>query len=291
MLRRAGPRDKRDFAKCAASFVKWTGTSLPGFPLLWIACTCAAGLMIVTGGFGTSTLPLPKRISFWLLLMGWNALKWQMLFALFVRKPRDWLRVASVGVILLNLPLPAEIRWSAAVVGITIAAVPGVVWAQAAVIGLIALATCFVTARVLQTPAARNSQDKAVARSAGAGGVAPAAAIARAPGADIAAGLLARARVAPEALLAVQAQDHYCRVYSRKSSALVHYKFGDALQEIAMLDGTRVHRGMWVAAGAVAGAERKGRRWRLLLCDGSQVPVSVTYLPEVRRRGWLAISD
>ena len=68
------------FAKRAAGFVN----RAPGFPLLWIACAAAAALMIVTGGFGTGDLPFARRTGFWLLLMGWNGLKWQLLFAAFV---------------------------------------------------------------------------------------------------------------------------------------------------------------------------------------------------------------
>src|SRR5262245_51081858 len=77
---------KRGFANRAFGFVKRAipRTEVPGFPLLWIACAAAAGLMIVTGGFNTGALPLGQRIGFWLLLMGWNALKWQILFALYV---------------------------------------------------------------------------------------------------------------------------------------------------------------------------------------------------------------
>jgi DNA-binding LytR/AlgR family response regulator len=100
--------------------------------------------------------------------------------------------------------------------------------------------------------------------------------------------LLARARVAPEALVAIQAEDHYCRVRRRDgSSALVHYRFADAMTEVAALDGAQVHRGTWVAAAALRGAVRERRRWRLLLADGSSVPVSTSRVAETRSRGWL----
>jgi hypothetical protein len=112
----------------------------------------------------------------------------------------------------------------------------------------------------------------------------------RAPKASVppAGGLLARARVVPEALAAIEAEDHYCRVHRRDGqSALLHYRFGDALREVAGIDGAQVHRGAWVAAHAVAGARREGRRWRLLLADGTSLPVSATHAAEARRRGWL----
>lgn len=101
-------------------------------------------------------------------------------------------------------------------------------------------------------------------------------------------GLLARARVAPEALAAIEAEDHYCRVHRKDGGdALIHYRFGDALAEVAEIEGAQVHRGSWVAADAVTGAEREGRRWLLVLSDGTKVAVSPPHLAEARRRGWL----
>jgi hypothetical protein len=101
-------------------------------------------------------------------------------------------------------------------------------------------------------------------------------------------GLLARAGVTPEARASIQAEDHYCRVHRADgSSALVHYRFADALAEVAALDGAQVHRGIWVAAAALRGVVREQRRWRLLLADGSSVPVSSSRVAEARTRGWL----
>jgi DNA-binding LytR/AlgR family response regulator len=48
-----------------------------------------------------------------------------------------------------------------------------------------------------------------------------------------------------------------------------------------------VHRSAWVARRFVTGARRDGRRWRLLLADGTDQPVSETFLPAVRAAGWL----
>jgi hypothetical protein len=102
-------------------------------------------------------------------------------------------------------------------------------------------------------------------------------------------GLLARARVRPEALLAIAAEDHYCRLHHQGgASVLILARFGDALAAVADLDGAQVHRGAWVAADAVAAALRDGRRWRLRLVDGTSVPVSTSHVAEARRRGWLA---
>ena len=259
------PPGKRAFAKRAADFAKraWPKRPPPGFPLLWIACLAAAGLMIVTGGFNTGAMPLGPRTAFWLLLMGWNALKWQLLFAWLVRRREDWLRASLIGTVPLNLPLPIEIALCGRIAGFEMAALPAEVWLRALAISAGIFAVCALVAWVL------------FGRSA---------AVTPMP-AD---GLLARARTDPQALAAIAAEDHYCRVLRRDGqSALVHYRFGDALAEVAAIDGAQVHRGAWVAADAIEGAEREGRRWRLRLAGGGTVPVSATHAAEARRRGWL----
>jgi hypothetical protein len=266
---RTGPaapaRGKRGFANRARHFAKRVSPRRPppGFPLLWIACLAAAGLMIVTGGFGTGELPVAGRAGFWLMLMGWNALKWQLLFAWRVRKPGDWPWVAAAGTIPLNLPLPFEIQACARLIGTPMAAMPLDVWARAAAISLGVFALCSAIAWVVLRGMPR-------------------------PAAPVADGLLSRARIDADGLAAIEAEDHYCRVHARTGqSALLHYRFGDALAELAGTDGAQVHRGAWVAAAAVEGAERDGRRWRLVLAGGVSVPVSATYVADARARGWL----
>lgn len=267
---RAAPRpDKRGFAKRVRGFVNRAVNPIrpkrpvPGFPLLWIACLAAAGLMIVTGGFNTGELPLPRRIGFWLALMGWNALKWQLLFAWLVRRDGDWPRAALIGTIPLNLPLPLEILACGRLVGVEMQVLPLDVWGRAAALSAGIFAICAVVAWVLL----RRMRPKPVAADSG---------------------LLARACVVPDLLAAIEAEDHYCRVHRRDGqSALIHYRFGDALVEVAGIDGAQVHRGAWVAGAAVAGGLREGRRGRLLLAGGGSVPVSATYAAAAQARGWL----
>lgn len=255
------PGGKRDFAKRASGFVK-RALDVPGIPYLWIACAAAAALMIVTGGFHTGDLALGSRTGFWLLLMGWNALKWQALFALFIRRNADWLPVSLAGSIPLNLTLPIEIALAGHAVGAPMPAPAGEIWMRAAAISL----GIFAVSASLGWVAYRRARPAVIMQG----------------------GLLARARIDPGSLLAIQAEDHYCRVHCREgASALIHYRFGDALDEVAGIDGTQVHRGAWVAAGAVRGAIREGRRWELLLAGGQRVPVSATHLPQARARGWI----
>jgi hypothetical protein len=245
---------KAAFAKRVLAFVKPAAAGLPGFPLLWVASAAAALLMIVTGGFGTGDLPLGLRAFFWAMLIGWNLAKWQSWFALTVKTPTDWMRSALVGAVLLNLLIPLEIGLCLRAIGVHAAPLWPATWGRALLISLVLFAPIYVVKRRLWP--------------------ARAAALPHAPD-----GLLARAGVGPERLVAVAAEDHYCRVHRAEgSSALVHYRFADALAELAGLDGGQVHRGIWVAAPAVSGALREGRRWRLLLSDGRSVPVSASHL-------------
>jgi len=89
------------------------------------------------------------------------------------------------------------------------------------------------------------------------------------------------------ALLALAAEDHYLRVHTDRGQALILRRFGDALVDLAGLDGAQVHRGWWVARAAVAGSEREGERWVLILTNGLRVPVSRTYVLAARDAGLL----
>lgn len=106
-------------------------------------------------------------------------------------------------------------------------------------------------------------------------------------------GILARAGIAdPSDLLSIRAEDHYCRLVVRNGgSVLAHYRFRDAVRDLAHLDGAQVHRGAWVADHAVTGGQREGRRWSLKLADGTSVPVSETSVALCRGRGWLRPVD
>ncbi|HEX5184507.1 MAG TPA: LytTR family DNA-binding domain-containing protein [Allosphingosinicella sp.] len=240
---------------------------LPGFPLLWISSAAAAVLAIVTGAFNTGQIPLGQRSLFWMLVLGWNLVKWQTWFAFTVRKPSDWTRASLAG-FLLNLTLPLETLAAIRIVGLDATTGALGTWLYALVISIVLFA-------VIWAAKSRMGFVRQVPIPAGIATVAQ----------D---GLLARAGVAQDALVAIQAEDHYCRVHRRDgSSALIHYRFADALMEVAKLGGQQVHRGAWVAASACCGAVRDGRRWRLRLSDGRLVAVSASYLAAVRSRGWL----
>ena len=89
-------------------------------------------------------------------------------------------------------------------------------------------------------------------------------------------------------LLCLKTEDHYLRVYTDRGEELILLRLKDALRELETHDGRQVHRSYWVARAALAEAKRDGRKTFLRLTNGLEVPVSQTYLPELRSAGWLA---
>ncbi len=253
------------FANRARGFVK-RALALPGFPILPVSGAAATVILIVVGAFGTGQMPLPMRIGFWAVLMAWNTAKWQLWFALLIRRPQDWPRVSAIGAIVINLPLPLEISAALALFGIAATPQLSRTWVEA-------LAISGALFAVMAVLGLRRVTDPEPAGSANIQ-----------PG-----GLLARAGVLTPAILeGVEAEDHYCRLHlAGGRSVLVHHRFGDALTEIATFDGAQLHRGAWAAAHGVRGAVRDGRRWRIVLAGGAQLPVSARFAATARARGWL----
>ncbi|MEM1399240.1 MAG: LytTR family DNA-binding domain-containing protein [Pseudomonadota bacterium] len=83
-------------------------------------------------------------------------------------------------------------------------------------------------------------------------------------------------------LLALSAEDHYTRVTTDKGDELILMRLTDAIEEASPIEGLRVHRSHWVATGAIVGVERLKGRAVLTLTDGTEVPVSRSYLPIIR---------
>ena len=88
-------------------------------------------------------------------------------------------------------------------------------------------------------------------------------------------------------LLHLAVNDHYVDVTTDKGTSLVLLRLSDAIRETAPTPGLQVHRSHWVALGAVRRAIRRSGKPVLELEDGTEVPVSRSYLPEVRAAGLL----
>lgn len=82
--------------------------------------------------------------------------------------------------------------------------------------------------------------------------------------------------VTPNELLAVEAEDHYIQVHTTRGKELIYYRFGDALEELAPLDGLRIHRSAWISKQAVARVEVDGRNMQVVLSSGARLRVSLS---------------
>ncbi|MCY4608267.1 MAG: LytTR family DNA-binding domain-containing protein [bacterium] len=90
-----------------------------------------------------------------------------------------------------------------------------------------------------------------------------------------------------EDLLHLHMQDHYVEAATPEGSELVLLRFRDALREVEILDGMQVHRSHWVARSAVSRVVRRDGRILLELSNGAKVPVSRSFQPALRAKGWL----
>ncbi|MFN3845539.1 MAG: LytTR family DNA-binding domain-containing protein [Paracoccaceae bacterium] len=86
-------------------------------------------------------------------------------------------------------------------------------------------------------------------------------------------------------LIAIKVRDHYIDVITERGSASLLMRLSDASEETDGVDGARVHRSYWIAWPAVKGLERVDGKFRLVMIDGSRVPVSRTYRDAVEERG------
>lgn len=92
-------------------------------------------------------------------------------------------------------------------------------------------------------------------------------------------------------LVHISVDDHYVHVTTKKGRAMLLMRLGDAIRETGGTKGMRVHRSHWVASEQVIGHRRDGNRVYLSLSTGTEVPVSRSYLADVRAAGLLGRRD
>jgi hypothetical protein len=83
-------------------------------------------------------------------------------------------------------------------------------------------------------------------------------------------------------LLALEAQDHYLLVHTRRGSALIYMRLSEAVQILPPQLGFQAHRRWWIARKEVARLRRDGHQTLIELTGGLTVPVGRTYLAAVR---------
>lgn len=250
--------------------------------LIWIVASVAVA---IAGPFGTISFPFALRLPYWLALIGINTVKWTLWFRIGGHylgwRPRPMLFLALAGVVVVNLPLPLEVWAANRAVGGKGPMPYWAIYGSAAAIGL----TMAVGIAALRWPRLGEPDTTQLIQDS----VPETAEPLPAPPEGVTGGLLLRAGVSdPAQVMAVEAEDHYLRLHLADGrKPLVLYRLRDALAELSPLDGEQVHRGYWVAGRAVRGLERRdGRKWALRLEGGLLVPVSATFMPTVRKRGW-----
>ena len=85
---------------------------------------------------------------------------------------------------------------------------------------------------------------------------------------------------------AVEAEDHYLRIHTSRGSDLILLRLADAVAELDGLEGAQTHRSWWVAKAAVQDVRRGDGRAVLILPAGVEAPVSRSFAPALRDRGW-----
>ncbi len=93
-------------------------------------------------------------------------------------------------------------------------------------------------------------------------------------------------KLAGATLFAVEADDHYLRLHTSRGEDMILMRLSDAIAELEGIEGARTHRSWWVARGAVVSSERAEGRATLTLPNGTQVPVSRSYVKSLREAGW-----
>ncbi|WDE07724.1 LytTR family transcriptional regulator [Thalassomonas viridans] len=88
-------------------------------------------------------------------------------------------------------------------------------------------------------------------------------------------------------LLCLEMDDHYLKVHTDKGHHMLLMRLKDALEELANYPGLQTHRSWWVAEEAISESVKQDRKVSLRLTNDLLVPVSRTYLPQLKERNLL----
>ncbi len=87
-------------------------------------------------------------------------------------------------------------------------------------------------------------------------------------------------------LVAIEAEDHYVRVHTDAGSELVPMRFSEAVEELALAHGYRLHRSWWAAADAVEAVRWSRGSGEARLEGGILAPVSRSCAAALKEAGW-----
>jgi hypothetical protein len=246
-------------------------------PNILTLCVASGAFLGLIGPLGTHELGLATRLGYWIVaivaggLLGW-ATTWAVLRWLPLRD-RPWLTIFAVTTLMTPPGVVLIWVWCRVALGLDMPLdrLPALAGQFVLIsLAMTALSRFLVPAPASATPAAHPRPAAAVPAPG------------RAPFLDR---LPPRLRGAT--LHAVQAEDHYLRVHTDRGSDLILLRLGDALAELAPLDGAQTHRSWWVARQAVRTVRRHDGRATLTLDGGLDVPVSRAHVAALRATGWL----
>ena len=83
-------------------------------------------------------------------------------------------------------------------------------------------------------------------------------------------------------IIYLKASGHYVEVITGAGSVIILMRLVDAAAELGS-HGMRIHRSYWAARGHITGLLRRGRRMLLCLTGGHELPISRSYLTDVRK--------
>lgn len=268
---------------------EWSGAKSVGMHVSWFLIT--VGLLAYLGPFGTwASLTISDRLLFWAITVGANWVVGNVVFTSTIRafRVRKWPTWAGLALAAIVTALPGTgTVWL--VVAIYLDYQPsdlsGVIELYSKVFVLHLVIGSLVFHLVERTRRQRDiARNTSVPESS-----TPGERVDDIPKAAPEAALLARLSARSRAkLLHLHMQDHYVEVNTAAGSELLLLRFRDALREVEDVNGLQVHRSHWVARDAVAGVERRGGgRVILRLVNGSRVPVSRSFAPVLKARGWI----
>jgi len=87
-------------------------------------------------------------------------------------------------------------------------------------------------------------------------------------------------------LIAIEAEDHYVRVHTDAGSELVGMRFSEAVEELALAHGYRLHRSWWAPADAIEAVRWKRGTGEAQLIGGIVAPVSRSCADALKEAGW-----
>jgi hypothetical protein len=278
----------REAAKSRASpaiHASRTAPAAPHFRRAYVIAAIAGLFMAAIGALGTDAAGFGVRLAYWLVVMfTGSTLGTGVAFAVQSWGRLRQHRLAEGALVSLLIAAPL----TAVVAGANLLAFGADMSGRTSIgiiFGVVLMVSAMMTAVTYATRPADTAPPGAPSTPAVLIATPPPAPLPSAQSPRILARLPLRLRHAR--LLALEAEDHYLRVHTDAGSDLVLLRLADAIIETDGLPGARCHRSWWVARDAITAVHRGGGRVTLAITPTTQVPVSRSYLAQLRTDGWL----